>query len=213
MRSTSSRSSVAWPGRPSTTPSMTVATLGSTPGEVEMVPTPRRNNEVSLLEAPVRKVRLGTSAGRLATLLRFSRSSASPWTTDTATGTCCKVVSRRVAVTVTVPKVCAARSGVVAGSPTSSASTGVHAHTRLQANTCGLATHLEAARMRLQGPGVAQACTSFRGVGCLAAAWGDLVVLQRSARAANQAPRRPGRRCNAAAHAVCGCRERQITNV
>ncbi|MNE10970.1 hypothetical protein D3C80_1037090 [compost metagenome] len=54
MRSRSSRSRVDWPGRPNTTPSTTVATVGSTPGEVEMVPTPRMNNEVSLFEAPAR---------------------------------------------------------------------------------------------------------------------------------------------------------------
>ena len=44
----------AWPGRPVTTPSSTIDTVGSTPGEVEMVPTPRMNKAESLFEALAR---------------------------------------------------------------------------------------------------------------------------------------------------------------
>ncbi len=66
-----------------------------------MVPTPRMNSEVSLFEAPVRKFSDGTCCTMLATPLRLSRSSCSPSTTETATGTFCSDSSRRVAVTVT----------------------------------------------------------------------------------------------------------------
>jgi len=66
-----------------------------------MVPTPRMNSEVSLFEAPVRKFSVGTCWTMLATPLRLSRSSCSPSTTETATGTFCNDSSRRVAVTVT----------------------------------------------------------------------------------------------------------------
>ena len=66
-----------------------------------MVPTPRTNNDVSLFEAPVRKFSDGTCCAMLATPLRLSRSSCSPSSTETATGTFCSDSSRRVAVTVT----------------------------------------------------------------------------------------------------------------
>ncbi|MNG36645.1 hypothetical protein D3C84_1237480 [compost metagenome] len=66
-----------------------------------MVPTPRTNSEVSLFDAPVRKFSDGTCWTMLDTLVRLSRSSCSPSSTETATGIFCSDSSRRVAVTVT----------------------------------------------------------------------------------------------------------------
>ena len=75
--------------------------MGSTPGEVEIVPTPRMNKVVSLFEALVRKLTLGTWLATAPRVLRLARSRSSPPITDTATGTFCSGSARRVAVTVT----------------------------------------------------------------------------------------------------------------
>ena len=76
-------------------------TVGSTPGEVEIVPTPRTNSEVSLFDALVRKFTLGTWLAIAPRVLRLACSSAWPSSTETATGTFCSGSARRVAVTVT----------------------------------------------------------------------------------------------------------------
>jgi hypothetical protein len=102
MRSMSSRSSVAWPGRAYTTPSTTVETVGSTPGDVEMVPMPRTKIVESLLPPCWRNVALGISCTTVSMAVRLLRSSCSPSTTDTAMGTDCSEAERRVAVTVTL---------------------------------------------------------------------------------------------------------------
>lgn len=102
IRSTSNKSSVACPGRLYTTPSITVETEGSTPGEVVTVPIPRTNKEVSLLEAPARKLTLGTCVTNVSSEFRCCLSSSFPLMTETATGTFWSDSSRRVAVTTTV---------------------------------------------------------------------------------------------------------------
>ena len=102
MRSTSTRSSVAWPGRAVTTPSSTIDTVGSTPGEVLIVPTPRMNSELSLFEALVRKFTVGVCCVITDRLLRLPSSSVPPESTDTAMGVLCSGCSRLVAVMVMV---------------------------------------------------------------------------------------------------------------
>ena len=101
-RSISTRSSVACPGRAVTTPSITVDTVGSTPGEVVMVPTPRMNSDVSLLEAPVRKLTVGVCVVMAPSVLRLLCSSCSPLSTVMAIGTDCNGSLRLVAVTLMV---------------------------------------------------------------------------------------------------------------
>ena len=98
----SSKSIVAWPGRDVTTPSNTVDTVGSTPGEVEMVPTPRMNSAVSLLEALVRKFTVGVCAVTAPKVLTLASSSAVPLITEMAIGVLCNGWGRLVAVMITV---------------------------------------------------------------------------------------------------------------
>ena len=81
---------------------MTIDTVGSTPGEVLMVPTPRMNSELSLFDALVRKFTVGTTAVMVAMLLRLASSSPPPVSTDTAIGVLCRGCSRLVAVMVMV---------------------------------------------------------------------------------------------------------------
>ena len=71
------------------------------PGEVEIVPTPRTNREVSLLEAPERKFTAGVSEVIAPKVFRLERSSWPPSITVMAIGTDCKGTARLVAVTVT----------------------------------------------------------------------------------------------------------------
>ena len=88
------------PGRGKTTPSTTVDTVGSTPGDVEIVPTPRMNSAVSLFEALARKFSVGTCDVMVVMLFRLSCSNLSPLMTVMATGTDCSGSVRFVAVTV-----------------------------------------------------------------------------------------------------------------
>jgi hypothetical protein len=85
-----------------TTPSSTIDTVGSTPGEVEIVPTPRMNSEESLFDALVRKFTVGMDCTMVDMLFRLASSSWAPVTTDTAIGVLCSGCTRLVAVTVTV---------------------------------------------------------------------------------------------------------------
>ena len=101
MRSISSTSNVACPGLARTTPSMMVDTVGSTPGDVEMVPIPRIKILVSLFPPCCLKSTLGNSAAIVSMLLRLDCNSSSPLNTETAMGTERTDASRRVAVTVT----------------------------------------------------------------------------------------------------------------
>ena len=118
MRSTSTRSSVACPGRAVTTPSSTVDTVGSTPGEVLIVPTPRMNSAESLFDALVRKFTVGSCCVMVERLFRLASSSEAPVITDTASGVLCSGCSRLVAVMVTVSSwadcACACKTGKAA---------------------------------------------------------------------------------------------------
>ena len=110
IRSTSPRSSVAWPGRVSTTPSSTVETEGSTPGEVVIVPTPRMKIVRSLFDAPVRKLTEGIAAVIAWTLLSWRSASEAPLSAVIAIGTCWSDSLRKRAVTTTSPS-----AGLAAG--------------------------------------------------------------------------------------------------
>jgi hypothetical protein len=103
------------PGRPMTTPSMTMETEVSTPGEVEMVPMPRTKMVRSLLDAPVRKSIEGTVLLMSCMSLRAWTRAWAPVTTETAIGTFWTDSKRWRAVTTTSPGADAPGPALAAG--------------------------------------------------------------------------------------------------
>ena len=110
-----------WPARAMTTPSTTVETDGSTPGEVEMVPAPRMKMVRSLFDALVRKSTDGTDVEMSAMSFRFWLTACAACTTEMPIGTDCSRSSRWRAVTVSSCTV--ALSAVVAPASLASAAT------------------------------------------------------------------------------------------
>ena len=99
MRSTSNRSVKPSPARLKTTPSSTAATEGSAAIEKLMVPTPRRNSAWFSDVPDLRKFKLGTRYCAFSSVIPPLLATASPPTTDTASGMSCKRSSRFCAVT------------------------------------------------------------------------------------------------------------------
>ena len=95
-----------------TTPSSTVETDGSTPGEVVIVPTPRMKMVRSLFDAPLRNSTDGTDRLIASILLSWRLARDSPPTAVIAIGTLRTLSVRNRAVTTISPlSVAAAASG------------------------------------------------------------------------------------------------------